>query len=97
MHKTYIRFKRKHVRQMSEKLRSCLTAPKTYWKILNRFLNNLKIPSIPPLLVNGKVVSNFLGKQNFATNSLPLSVSVLRLPVHYLFLVKMILPRSSKN
>ena len=33
-----------------------------YSKILNYFLNNIKIPSIPPLLVNGYIISNFLGK-----------------------------------
>ena len=44
--------KEKHVREMSEKLNDCLTTPKAYWKILNRFLNNIKIPSLPPLLVN---------------------------------------------
>ena len=31
----------------------------TYWKNLICFLNNKKLPSVPPLLVNGETVSNF--------------------------------------
>ena len=49
--------KEKHVLEMSETLNDWLTAPKTYWKILNRFLNNIKIPS---MLFNGEKVSKFL-------------------------------------
>ena len=45
--------KEKYVRCMSNKLNDSLEAPKTYWSIQNRFLNNMKIPAIPPLLVNG--------------------------------------------
>ena len=41
--------KEKHAREMTEKLNDCLTARKTYWKILNRFSKNIKIPLIPPL------------------------------------------------
>ena len=35
------------------------TALKTYWAIINRFLNKKKILNIPPLLVNNKLVSGF--------------------------------------
>ena len=31
----------------------------TYWKNLICLLNNEKLPSVPPLLVNGEIVSNF--------------------------------------
>ena len=44
---------------MSENLSDCLTAQKMYWEILNPFINNIKIPSVPPLLINGKKVLNF--------------------------------------
>ena len=37
-------------------------APKTYWSILNSFLNNKKLPIIPPILVDDRVVSNFTEK-----------------------------------
>ena len=51
--------KEKYINELSKKLSNPETAPKTYWKILNRFLSNKKIPSIPPLLVNGEMMSNF--------------------------------------
>ena len=47
---------------MSKKLNNPATAPKTYWKILNRFLSNKKIPSISSLLVNGVMISNLSKK-----------------------------------
>ena len=50
---------------MSKKLNNAETAPKIYWKILNCILSNKKIPSIPPLLVNGEIISNFSKKRNF--------------------------------
>ena len=54
--------KDKNLIQISAKLEDPNAAPKTYWSILNRFLCNKKIPSIPPTLVNIKVVSNFTEK-----------------------------------
>ena len=54
--------KEKYVRCMSNKLNDPLTASKTYWSILNRFLNNRKIPVITPLLVNGDIITNFCEK-----------------------------------
>ena len=54
--------KEKYVRCMSNKLNDLLTAPKTYWSILNRFLNNGKIPATIPLLVNGDIITNFSEK-----------------------------------
>ena len=54
--------KERYVRCMSSKLKDPLTAPKTYWSILSRFLNNKEIPTIPPLLVNGDIITNFSEK-----------------------------------
>ena len=54
--------KEKYVRCMSIKLNDPLTAPKTYWSILNRFLSNRKIPAIQLLLVNVDIITNFSGK-----------------------------------
>ena len=51
--------KEKYINELSKKLNNPKTAPKTYWKILNRILSNKKIFSIPPLLVNGEMISNF--------------------------------------
>ena len=66
--------KDKYIIQICEKLNDPITAPKTYWKIINRFLNNKKIPAIPPLLVNGEIIQNFLKKHLFLINVLCLNV-----------------------
>ena len=44
--------KEKYIYELNKKLSNPETAPKTYWKILNRFFSNKKIPLVPPLLVN---------------------------------------------
>ena len=44
---------------MSKKLSNTETVPKACWKISNRFLSNNKITSIPPMLVNAQMISNF--------------------------------------
>ena len=38
------------------------TSPKTYWTILKKFLNKVKISNIPPLLVNGIFETDFKKK-----------------------------------
>ena len=57
-----------NVLKMTKKLADSNTALKTYWTILNRLLYNKKIPTIPPLLVNGKFVSDFCEKVNIFNN-----------------------------
>ena len=52
------------------KLDDPLTAPKTYWSILNGFLNNRKIPALPTLLVNGDIRTNVLEKADLFNNFL---------------------------
>ena len=47
---------------MCEKVNDPLTAPETYWKILNCLLSNKNAPAIPPLLFDGKIISNFSQK-----------------------------------
>ena len=54
--------KEKYINDLSKKLNNTKTAPKTYWKIWNHFLSNKKIPSIPPILVNREMISNFSKK-----------------------------------
>ena len=38
--------------------------PKTYWSILKTFVNGIKIPVIPPLLENNKLITDFKLKAN---------------------------------
>ena len=83
-----IKEKSEYIRRMSQKLNDTLAAPKTYWTILNRFLHNKKIPLIPPLLVNGEVVSDFSTKaelfnEYFASQCTPLNNSSMLPPFSY--------------
>ena len=56
------------------------TSAKTYRSILKSFYSDTKVPLIPPLLVNNKIVSEFTKKANlfndfFATQCTPLTNS----------------------
>ena len=62
MHKTYFKFNRRTSSRDERKTELLPHCTKTYCKTLNRFLNNVKIPSIPRLLVNEEIVSIFLEK-----------------------------------
>ena len=53
-----------YILNVTSKLEESHTAPKTYWTLLNRLLYNKKIPAIPPLLADGKFVSDFYEKSN---------------------------------
>ena len=80
--------KEKYIRCMSNKFNDPITAPKTYWSILNRFLNSRKVPAIPPLFVNGNIITNFSEKADlfnkfFADQCTPLN-NLNKLPPFYL-------------
>ena len=49
---------------MTKKLEDSNTSPKTYWTILNRLHYNEKLPTILPLLLDGKLISDFCKKTN---------------------------------
>ena len=51
--------KDKFLNRLSVKLDDPNTSAKSYWSIINNFLNSKKIPTIPPLLFNGNLVSDF--------------------------------------
>ena len=54
--------KQKYYSRLSNKLLDSKPSPKSYWSILKTFLNNKKIPCIPPLLHNGKFIMDFKEK-----------------------------------
>ena len=56
--------KESHFKKLGDKLNDPLIGPKAYWSILNRLLDIKKIPTIPPLLVDGTFETNFLSKAN---------------------------------
>ena len=47
---------------LGKRLNDPLTGPKTYWSILKRLMNMVKIPTVPPLLVNDIFVTDFTEK-----------------------------------
>ena len=54
--------------KMTKKLADSNTSPKAYCTILKHLLYNKKFPTIPPLLVDGKLVSDFCRKANIFNN-----------------------------
>ena len=60
--------KLKYHERLANKLNDPKTYPKTYWAILKTFLNASKIPLVPPLLVENKLVTHFLDKANVFYN-----------------------------
>ena len=56
--------KEKYYHHLSLKLNNHNTNAKTYWSILKSFYNNIKVLLIPLLLVNTKIVYDFIKKAN---------------------------------
>ena len=54
--------KEKYYTKLSSRLANPLTSPKTYWSISKTFLNNKKIPCIPPLFHENKFITDFKEK-----------------------------------
>ena len=54
--------KQTYYSKLSSKLANPATSSKTYWSILKFFLNNKKIPCIPPLFHENKFITNFKEK-----------------------------------
>ena len=51
--------KQKYYSRLPDKLLNNKTSPKLYWSMLKTFLNNKKIPCIPPVLHKGKSFMDF--------------------------------------
>ena len=68
--------------QIAKKLNDLQTNEKTYWSILKVIFNGRKIPVIPPLLLDGKLVSDFKEKVTDSTNFLVVSVHHLIMVVN---------------
>ena len=56
--------KNEYYSRLAKKLNDPRTNAKTYWSILKTFFNGRKIPVITPLLIDGKLVSDFKEKAN---------------------------------
>ena len=66
--KQILEAKKNYILKMTKKLADSNTSPKTYWTILNHLLYNKKLTTIPPLLVDGKLVSDYCKKANIFNN-----------------------------
>ena len=55
----YKRRKKEYYDQLSKKPNDSLTSPKAQWSILKSFYSRTKIPLIPPLVIDNKIVTNF--------------------------------------
>ena len=60
--------KDRYLAKMNAKLDNPKSIPKTYWSIINKFLSNRKIPIMPPILVNGELISDLKQKSNISYN-----------------------------
>ena len=54
--------KQKHYLRIANRLTMTRKSPKTYWSLLKLFLNNKKIPIIPPLFHENKFITDFKEK-----------------------------------
>ena len=54
--------KNKYYSKVVKRLLDPSTSPKTYWSILKTFLNNKKIPVIPPIFHDNKYITDFKQK-----------------------------------
>ena len=76
--KLMVEAKGKHLAKLISKLDNRDTAPKTYWSIINRFLNNKKIPTIPPVFFEGKLISDFEKKPELFNNHFASQCSLVK-------------------
>ena len=72
-------------KELAMKLTNLKTSSKTYWYILKTFYNGKKVPLIPPLIINNKLVSDFKRKTDhfnnfFASKCTPIKITAFYLP-----------------
>ena len=60
--------KERYLKNQGAKLAHPSTGQKTYWKILNGFLNKCKVPRIPPLFEEGNFITNCVEKATVFNN-----------------------------
>ena len=60
--------KEKYYSCISKRMTNPLTSTKTYWSILKPFLNNKKIPCIPPLFHQNRYVTKYKDKSELFNN-----------------------------
>ena len=64
-----IESRERYIAKRSAKLDNSQIVPETYWSIINKLLSNKKTRIVPPVLVNGELVSDFEQKANLFNNN----------------------------
>ena len=62
--------KASYYKSLGKKLNNPLLQAKTHWSILKKFLNDIQIHQIPPLLVDNNFITNIKKKTNIFNNFL---------------------------
>ena len=79
--------KQKYYCRMTNKLTNAEKSPKAYWSILKSFLNNKKIPLIPPLFYENCFITNFKEKaelfNSFFADQCSLMSNASKLPSNF--------------
>ena len=76
-------FNQKYYSRLSNKLLDSKTSPKSYRSILKTFLNNKRIPCIPPLLHNGKFIMDFKEKAELFNDFFTMQCSLVNKTVNF--------------
>ena len=63
------------------KLNDPMTTTKTYWSILKAFYNGKKVPIIPPILINDRLILDIVVKANHFNNFLHFNVHLYKIVV----------------
>ena len=85
---TIIKAKEKYLQSLANKLNDPQTCAKSYWSILNKLLQKIKIPLIPTILFNGTFITNVNEKITlfntfFAEQCTPINNSSTLSPFEY--------------
>ena len=68
---------------LSVKLNNPQTSPKTYCSVIKSCYDGRKIPIIPPLSVNGKIITDFNEKANLFNKYFRLNAILYQMTVSY--------------
>ena len=74
--------KNRYILNLSKRLNDPLTSSKTYWSTLNHFIGRGKMPIIPPLEVNGELVTDFSKKHLYSSSFLRVNALYSIMIVH---------------
>ena len=72
-----------YLKNLGNKVNDPSIPQKSYWKIINRVMNNCRAPKIPPLRVNNMFILNCSGRRNLLAIFFQNNASLSPLVVYY--------------